>query len=230
MNFDFSLHTQLIGAHHTFTLNAVCQSTAQRLVIIGASGSGKSVLLQLLAGLRRPLSGSLKIDGVCYGDIARGIWLPPQVRRVGFMFQDYALFPHLTVVQNIAFGLHGSLSNPPKKADARTQFWLDKMQLAALATHYPYQLSGGQKQRVALARACVTEPRWLLLDEPFSALDSHLRHQMREEVLRVQQELNIPMLLITHDKEDSDALAQEVWRMENGVLNRVEGFRLPETD
>ena len=137
------------------------------------------------------------------------------------MFQDYALFPHLTVAQNIAFGLHKNLAQPPKAACTQTQFWLEKMQLTHLAHHYPHQISGGQKQRTALARACIVRPEWLLLDEPFSALDTDLRRQMREQVLAVQQELDIPLLLVTHDAQDAEVLADEVFDIQNGLIQTV---------
>lgn len=219
MIFDFNFQKNIRTAHHHFNLNVQCQSQAQRIAIVGASGSGKSLTLQLLAGLQKADSGSLKIKGKTYADSAQNICLPPQAREVGMVFQDYALFPHLTVAQNIAFGLHLHQRNPPKKPDDTTQKWLDKMQLGDLAAYYPHQISGGQKQRVALARACITQPRWLLLDEPFSALDADLRQTMRDEVANLQQELDIPMLLITHDENDCTHLADEIWRMENGVLH-----------
>lgn len=218
MIFDFSLKTELRTQSHIFSLNVRCQSRAKRLAIMGASGSGKSLTLQLLAGLMRPFSGCLKIDGVCYGDTAQQFWLPPQQRQLGMMFQDYALFPHLTVTQNMAFGLHKNGRNPSKKADAQTEKWLNRMALGDLAKHYPHQLSGGQKQRVALARACITEPKWLLFDEPFAALDTELRQQMRMEVFELQKELDIPLLMVTHDIADCDVLADEIWRMDNGIL------------
>lgn len=218
MIFDFHLQTKMYTKSHDFALNVQCQSRAKRLAIVGASGSGKSLTLQLLAGLLRPHSGSLNVAGVCYGDTAQGLWLPPQQRQVGMMFQDYALFPHLTVVQNIAFGLQKSWRNPSQKMNLQTEKWLNRMQLSHLAKHYPHQLSGGQKQRVALARACITQPKWLLLDEPFAALDTELRQQMRTEVSDLQKELDIPLIIVTHDFADCTVLADEVWRMEQGVL------------
>lgn len=220
MIFDFNLHKKIITSNHEFILHSECQSNAKRIAIIGASGSGKSLTLQLLAGLLKPLSGSLKIDGKLYGDTTQKIWLPPQKRDVGVMFQDYALFPHLTVAQNVAFGLQNHWRNPNRQVNELTEKWLNRMQLSHFANHYPNHISGGQKQRVALARACIRQPRWLLLDEPFSALDTELRQQMRLEVSDLQKELDIPMLLITHDKADCDVLADEIWRMENGKLSR----------
>ena len=219
--FDFRLRQRLHSPGHTFSLDIACQSSAKRIAVIGASGSGKSLTLRLLAGLEPLQEGHVRIRDVCYADTAAGRHLPPQKRRVGLMFQDYALFPHLTVAQNIAFGLHKNLAQPPKAACAQTQFWLDKMQLAHLAHHYPHQISGGQKQRTALARACIVRPEWLLLDEPFSALDTDLRRQMREQVLAVQQELDIPLLLVTHDAQDAEVLADEVFDIQNGLIRTV---------
>lgn len=222
MMFHFNLHAQIRTAHSQFTLNAQCQSTAQRLAVIGASGSGKSLMLQILAGLWRPQQAFIQINQQIYADTAQKLWLNPQQRKIGLMFQDYALFPHLTVAQNIAFGLHQNWRNPPRSADMNTQQWLERMQLSHLADHYPHQISGGQKQRTALARACITQPHCLLLDEPFAALDTDLRQQMRHEVAQLQRELAIPMLLISHDKADTEVLADEVWRMDGGVLGKVE--------
>ena len=217
--FDFAFHTRLVGGGQTFELDCRCQSQAKRLAIVGESGSGKSLTLQLLAGLLRPQAGHVRIGGICYGDTEKRLWLPPQQRQAGLLFQDYALFPHLTVAQNIAFGLHHGWRTPPQKQAVQLAgFWLEKMQLASLAAYYPHQISGGQRQRTALARACIASPRWLLLDEPFSALDIGLRSRMRQWLLDLQQELDIPMLLITHDPEDSEILAQEVAHMSAGRL------------
>ncbi|WP_308021791.1 ABC transporter ATP-binding protein, partial [Neisseria canis] len=145
--------------------------------------------------------------------------LPPQERRVGLVFQDYALFPHLTVAQNIAFGLNSGLANPKQRqALAQAAPWLERMQLAHVAAHYPEEISGGQKQRTALARALANRPKLLLLDEPFSALDTDLRAQMRQEVNELAKEQGVPLILITHDMQDAEALADEIWRMDAGSL------------
>ena len=213
MLFDIVLHKKLPA----FGLDIALRSDARRLAVVGPSGSGKSLTLQLLAGLLKPDGGHIRVNGGTWFD--ERINLPARKRRVGLLFQDYALFPHLTVAQNIAFGLrHGWCTPPQKQAVRLAEFWLDKMQLTALAAHYPHQISGGQRQRTALARACIANPRWLLLDEPFSALDIGLRSRMRQWLLDLQQELDIPMLLITHDPEDSEVLAQEVAHMEVGKL------------
>lgn len=217
MMFDFHIQTRL-ATGHGFVLNAQCQSASSRLAVIGPSGSGKTLLLQILAGLHRADSEQITVNGCLYANSQNGFRLPPQQRQTGVLFQDYALFPHLTVAQNIAFGRHHSFKQPPLQADAQTRFWLEKMQLDHIADHYPHQISGGQKQRTALARACIIRPRLLLLDEPFSALDAPLRQQMRQQLAQTQQELAVPMLLITHDPADTEYLAEEVWQMENGTL------------
>ena len=217
--FDFSFIMQIVGGNKTFNLNCRCRSRAKRLAVVGESGSGKSLTLQLLAGLLRPQAGHVRIDDTCYGDIAQKLWSPPQQRQVGLVFQDYALFPHLTVAQNIAFGLKRSWHTPSqKRAVWLANFWLEKMQLERVAAHYPHQISGGQRQRTALARACIARPRWLLLDEPFAALDIGLRSQMRQWLLQLQQDIDLPMLLITHDPQDSEILAEEVAIMTAGNL------------
>lgn len=217
--FDFSLQAQLAAGKKRFNLDVNCQSQARRLAIIGPSGSGKSLTLQLLAGLLTPEHGYVRIDGQTYGDTTQKIWLLPQQRQVGLMFQDYALFPHLTVAQNIAFGLQHGWHNPSNRNPAESVLlWLERMQLQHISGHYPHQISGGQKQRTALARACITRPKWLLLDEPFSALDADLRQQMRQLVGELQSELSVPMLIISHDSADTQALADEVLYMENGRL------------
>lgn len=218
--FDFHLQHQIHAADRLFQLNVCCQSTTKRLAIIGQSGSGKSLTLRLLAGLEVAQQSLVRIHQQCYADSRQGFYLPASQREVGLVFQDYALFPHLTIAQNIAFGLHRQWLNPPKLPCEQTQFWLEKMQLNAIAQHYPHQISGGEKQRTALARACITHPKWLLLDEPFCALDTNLRQQMRELVMQLQQELDVPLLLVSHDPADTEILADEIWTMEDGVLTQ----------
>ena len=212
MLFDFVIQKQLAQ----FQLQVSLQSDIARLAIVGASGSGKSLTLQILAGLMRADSGYIRFKEQTWSDSQ--INIAARHRQVGLMFQDYALFPHLTVLQNIAFGLQQGCLNPNRHATPLVQYWLDKMQLNSVANHYPSQLSGGQRQRTALARSLIVEPKLLLLDEPFSALDLHLRHQMRQEVKKLLDEQQIPLILITHDAVDAEVLAQQIWRMENGTL------------
>lgn len=212
MLFDIVLHKKL----PTFGLDIALRSDARRLAVVGPSGSGKSLTLQMLAGLRKPDDGHIRVNGGTWFD--ERINLPARKRRVGLLFQDYALFPHLTVAQNIDFGLARGLSNPSKRPSEKARYWLEMLRLERVAGHYPQQISGGQKQRTALARALITEPELLLLDEPFSALDADLRTHTRNEVLQIQQASGIPMILITHDRADAEVLADEVWTMEAGRL------------
>ena len=216
MLFDIVLHKKL----PSFGLDIALRSDARRLAVVGPSGSGKSLTLQLLAGLLKPDGGHIRVNGGTWFD--ERINLPAQKRRVGLLFQDYALFPHLTVAQNIDFGLARGLSNPSKRPSEKARYWLEMRRLERVAGHYPQQISGGQKQRTALARALITEPELLLLDEPFSALDADLRTHTRNEVLQIQQASGIPMILITHDRADAEVLADEVWTMEAGRLAAAE--------
>lgn len=175
--------------------------------------------LKAIAGLIRPDTGHIRLDGVNLFDRAAGIDLAPQARKVAYLFQDYALFPHLNVRQNIAFGLTQGWLNPPADAGGdRVNYWLEAFHLQAVAHQMPCELSGGQRQRTALARSLVAEPHALLLDEPFAALDSNLRRHMRQELDELQQRLQVPMVLITHDPEDAQALGQEVLTMRNGAI------------
>ncbi|WP_066570127.1 sulfate/molybdate ABC transporter ATP-binding protein [Snodgrassella sp. CFCC 13594] len=203
-----------------FELDVALQSQHKRTVIMGASGSGKSLTLKAIAGLLTPSSGNIRINDQVVFDRAWGINIRPQQRHLAYVFQDYALFPHLTVRQNIACGMVAGLLNPRRQQRLpEVEYWLGQMNLTGLANQYPAHLSGGQRQRVALARALITQPQAILLDEPFSALDTQLREQMRTELLRWQQRLNLPMLLITHDPRDAEVLGDEIWMMDNGRLS-----------
>jgi len=206
-------------AGRRFELQARFASDARRLVLLGPSGAGKSQTLKIIAGLARADAGHVRLLGRDLQDCARGLNLPARERRLGYVFQDYALFPHLTVRQNVAFGLAGGWRNPARHlAHPELTRWLQTLGLSELAEHYPEQISGGQRQRVALARALVGAPQALLLDEPFAALDSPLRRRLRQELLGLLQGLDLPMLLITHDEEDAEALAEQVLRMDQGRL------------
>ncbi|PSJ79431.1 sulfate/molybdate ABC transporter ATP-binding protein [Neisseria iguanae] len=218
MLFDIELHKKL----PSFTLNATLKSDSRRVVILGASGSGKSLTLQLLAGLIQPDSGHICINGETWWDDRTK--LTTQARKAGLLFQDYALFPHLTVAQNIDFGLATGWRNPSKRPSEKAKHWLELLDLTHIANHYPTQISGGQKQRTALARILITAPKLLLLDEPFSALDAQLREHTRREVSALQQAAGVPMILITHDRADAEALGQEVWHMEHGTLHLEKAY------
>jgi molybdate transport system ATP-binding protein len=151
------------------------------------------------------------VNGRVLFDSARGIHLPPRERALGYVFQDYALFPHLTLRQNVAFARRRGWFNPSRAPrDPEAERWIRALHLEGVADHYPHQISGGQRQRTALARALVNQPRALLLDEPFAALDPALRTHLRRELRALQEELLIPTLLITHDTEDAAQLGREV--------------------
>lgn len=205
------------GADTRFALDVAFASDASRLVLFGASGAGKTLTLMAIAGLLRPQHGHVAVAGETLYDEAAGRFVPPRGRRLGYLFQDYALFPHLTVRQNVAFALTRGWRNPSRTHDdEQVRSWLATLELDALADRYPEQLSGGQRQRTALARALVGEPRALLLDEPFAALDAPLRRRLRTELTSLQQRLALPMILITHDADDVDAFDGEVVTIAEG--------------
>lgn len=219
MTLDVDISKTLEAAGRRFTMQARFRSDSQRVVIYGESGAGKSMLLKALAGLITPDRGRIELDGRCLYGQAEGINLPPQRRELAYLFQDYALFPHLNVRQNIAFGLQRGWRNPASRIEhATVSHWLAALELDLVAGQMPHQLSGGQRQRVALARALAAAPRALLLDEPFAALDPGLRQRMRAELDKLLRQQGIPMLLITHDKEDVEAFGDHLLRMEQGVL------------
>ncbi len=159
------------------------------VAVVGESGCGKTTLLRLVAGLEVPDRGEVRLGGRAVA--GGGAWVPPEHRGVGMLFQDFALFPHLRVAENVAFGLHG---HPRPERRRRARAMLERVGLGGLADRHPHQLSGGQQQRVALARALAPEPRLLLLDEPFSHLDAPLKAELREEVAEVLRRSGVPAL------------------------------------
>ncbi|MDU8945261.1 ABC transporter ATP-binding protein [Ovoidimarina sediminis] len=179
--------------------------------LLGASGSGKTTLLRMLAGFQKPTSGAILLDGK---DISP---LPPERRPVNLMFQSYALFPHMSVRQNVSYGLE--MDRLPKaEIAARVGEILETVQLSDLAERKPEQLSGGQRQRVALARALVKRPRLLLLDEPLGALDKKLRGAMQLELKRLQHEVGITFIVVTHDQEEALVMADRIAILDKGRL------------
>lgn len=219
MGIEAVIRKRLHTPDHAFVLDVAFAACEKRIALLGHSGAGKSLTMRCIAGLLRPDEGTISINGRTVFDTVRGIDLAPQARRAAYLFQDYALFPHLNVAQNIAFGLQRGPFNPPQQArHPQVERWLRNFELEAFARHYPSQLSGGQKQRVALARALVREPDILLLDEPLSALDPALRGRMRAELRALQAQLDIPMLTITHDPDDAAMLADRVFVMKDGRI------------
>ena len=182
--------------------------------VLGPSGSGKTTLLRLLAGLETPLRGRIRLGEESWFDTHACVDRPVQQRRVGMVFQEYALFAHMTVAENIAFNL------PADMAHQAVEPWLQRLQLQGLAQRYPQQLSGGQRQRVALARALIRRPQLLLLDEPFSAIDHHLRQQLRAQLLEVVTTFQHPVVMVTHDLEEARMIADHIAVMVDGRLHR----------
>ncbi|MBT2767379.1 ATP-binding cassette domain-containing protein [Stenotrophomonas sp. ISL-67] len=218
---ELDIHRQMDAPGQQFTLDVQLQCSQRQVVLFGPSGAGKSLTLKAIAGLLRPHGGHVRLGGATLFDAAQGVHLPPQQRRLGYVFQDYALFPHLTVRQNIAFGLHRSWLNPGRRAtDPEVERWMAALRIEHLAQMLPAQLSGGQRQRTALARALVTRPQALLLDEPFAALDHALRNHLRQELLSVLEATDIPLLLISHDPVDVAMFGHQVVELADGRVKR----------
>jgi len=190
----------------------------EMLALFGPSGTGKSLTLRCLAGLLRPVRGRIVLNGRVLFDAATGVDLPPRERQVGYVPQDYALFPHLNIAENIAYGL---ADRPRAEQRARVDEIMRLMRLEGLERRRPSQLSGGQQQRVALARALVTEPKVLLLDEPFSALDGAIRSRLQKELLAVQRRFRILTLLVTHDLAEAYMLSDRLAIMERGRILQI---------
>jgi len=182
--------------------------------LLGPSGCGKTTLLRMLAGLEVPTEGAILIDGEDMGDI------PPNRRAVNMVFQSYAVFPHMTVADNVAYGLKIDRV-PQAERDQRVQEALDLVQLGHLAARMPDQLSGGQRQRVALSRALIKKPKVLLLDEPLSALDAKLREAMRFELSQLQQKVGITFIMVTHDQDEALAIASRIAVMNKGSIAQL---------
>ncbi|MBF0482299.1 MAG: ATP-binding cassette domain-containing protein [Desulfovibrionaceae bacterium] len=211
MFIEAAIAKELVSGTRRFALDVAFACECGVLVLFGPSGSGKTVTLSALAGLTRPDCGRIALDGEVLYDSALGVDVPAARRRIGFVFQDYALFPHLSVAGNVGFGLSvGDGRLGARERRNRVGEMLDALELTGLADVRPGELSGGQRQRTALARALAARPRLLLLDEPFSALDVPLRARMREELRRVTRQFSIPSVLITHDPGDVAALAGQV--------------------
>jgi molybdate transport system ATP-binding protein len=201
LRFDFSV------PRRSFAVELALELAEAPFALVGPSGAGKTTVLRALAGLVRPARGSIALDGRVWFDSDQGVDVPPEERSVGLVFQDYALFPHMNVEQNVAYGARKEVSS-----------LLGTFGIAHLAKERPATLSGGERQRVALARALARDPRVLLLDEPLAALDAHTRGRVRGELRELLERLALPTLLVTHDFQDAAALADRVGVLVDGRL------------
>lgn len=218
---DVDLNTTVTDGTRRFDLAVRFATEAPMVALYGPSGAGKSLTLQSIAGLLRPAAGHVRVGGRTLLDTRRGIDLPAAQRRVGYLFQNYALFPHLSVRENVAFGLTNWWRRRLSVHDAaRVDGLLQSFGLAALAASRPAALSGGQQQRAALARALACEPSLLLLDEPFAALNPMLRQDLRLELAQVCAQWRTPVVMITHEIDDVLALADVAFVIEQGQAVR----------
>ncbi|HET6854711.1 MAG TPA: ABC transporter ATP-binding protein [Pyrinomonadaceae bacterium] len=209
----------------SFNLSVQIEVGAEILVLFGPSGAGKTQTLNAIAGLTTPDAGEITLDGTVFfrspetAGKQPSINLPARKRRVGYVFQQYALFPHLSALDNVSYALWRQ-----PRARQRAEALLDRMRLAELANRYPHELSGGQQQRVAIARALAMEPRVLLLDEPFSALDSEIRTQLHQDLLRLQAEAELIVVYVTHNLEDAYTVGHRLAVVRNGRIERLQSI------
>lgn len=202
----------------TFNLDISIQVNNELMVLFGPSGSGKTLTLQCIAGLMRPDSGFMQLNGVSYFDSAKGVSLPLNQRRTGYVFQDYALFPHMTVYGNVSYGISGE---PKQTIKEKVSDLLSILRLEGLENRYPSELSGGQRQRVAIARALIVRPSLFLLDEPFAALDHPVRSKLRVDLKRIRGRFSTPTIMVTHDLEEAFILGDRIAVMNEGRTEQI---------
>ena len=214
-----SLHVDIRKRLGSFVLESAFEQDGGVLGLLGASGCGKSMTLKCIAGIEKPDEGRIVLDGRVLYDSAARVNLPPQQRQVGYLFQNYALFPNMTVRQNIAVGLHREKDR--RKRERELEDAIHLFQLDGLENHRPHQLSGGQQQRVALARILVNRPQLLMLDEPFSALDSHLRLRLQMELKERLSAFGRDVLMVTHSRDEAYHMCGRIAVMESGKIKIV---------
>jgi molybdate transport system ATP-binding protein len=205
----------------TFNLSVEIEVGAEILVLFGPSGAGKTQTLNAIAGLMTPDAGEISLDGTVFfrsGSPGKppAVNLPARKRHVGYVFQQYALFPHLTALDNVSYPIWRQ-----PRARERAEALLERMRLTELANRYPHELSGGQQQRVAVARALAMQPRVLLMDEPFSALDTEIRSRLHEDLLRLQAESELIVIYVTHNLEDAFTVGHRLAVLRNGKIERI---------
>lgn len=202
------------GRLRRFAIDVEFTAPAGVTVIFGPSGAGKTTVLECVAGLLRPDSGMIGVGGETLFDSTREIDLTPQKRRVGYVFQDLALFPHMSAAENIGFGIHGN----GRQKESLVRDVLERFRITHVARHRPGEISGGERQRVALARALVTRPRLLLLDEPFSALDDALKLEIIADLKQWLSGHSVPALFVTHDRSEAEALGERMLLLNEGKI------------
>ena len=210
-----SLRVQITKRLPDFAVEVSFSWDSGIIVIFGPSGAGKTTVLDCIAGLQRPDSGTIELGGRVLYCSERGVNLPPQRRRVGYVFQNYALFPHMTVKQNVMYGIGGRCKRG-RGFRLTVLDILEMLRIVHLQDRYPCQLSGGEQQRVSLARALMTEPEVLLLDEPWNALDEETRRAVQDELLALQRQWAIPFVLVTHDREEAERLGGAILYLNRG--------------
>ena len=203
----------------SFHLHASFTCEKEFLGLLGASGSGKSMTLKCIAGIEKPDCGRIVLDGRVLFDSEQKINLPPRQRRVGYLFQNYALFPDMTARQNILCGLHAEKDR--QKREKRADEMMELLQIRDVATLKPWQLSGGQAQRTALGRILVNEPELLMLDEPFAALDTHLRLKLQMELKDLLSGYDRGIIMVTHDRDEAFRMCDRIGVIDQGQMHRL---------
>lgn len=213
---DISLHVVRRGHGQDFELDVEFKAQTGITILFGPSGSGKSTILQAVAGLYKPAKGFIRLGNELWSEGGSGKFVPPEKRNVAYLFQNLALFPHMTAIQNVCYGMDRKM--PSKEREQHAHELLERVGVDHLAKRKPQTFSGGEAQRVALARALATNPKVLLLDEPFSALDRDLRIQLARLVVELVHELGIPALQVTHNHGEAASMGTRILKMKSGRI------------